>query len=291
MAVRNIYCKTMSLLVIEADHAESAYWSDLWRYRELFFFLSWRDILVRYKQTTIGILWALIRPALTIAIFTVIFSKIGRMPSGGIPYPVLVCAGNLPWQFFATAMSEASNSLITNANMLGKIYFPRIIVPGSAVIVSFVDLLISLVILAALMAWYHVMPSWRLVTLPLFTALGLFAALGVSFWLSALNVKYRDFRYVIPFIAQFGFFVSPVGFSSDAVLQRLAEVRLGEVIYLLYSLNPMVGVIDGFRWAIAGQSAALDWTSVLISVLMVALITASGLRYFRATEETFADII
>ena len=166
----------MSRLVIEAGKTERAYWSDLWRYRELFFFLSWRDILVRYKQTVIGVLWAVIRPVLTIAIFTVIFGKMAGMPSDGIPFPVFVCAGTLPWQFFATAMSEASNSLVANANMLSKIYFPRLIVPASAVIVAFVDLLISLVILAALMAWYHVMPTWRLVTLPLFTALGFFAA-------------------------------------------------------------------------------------------------------------------
>jgi lipopolysaccharide transport system permease protein len=281
----------MSRLVIEAEHAESAYWSDLWRYRELFFFLSWRDILVRYKQTVIGVAWALIRPALTIAIFTVIFGKLAKMPSGGFPYPVLVCAGNLPWQFFSTAMSEASNSLISNSNMLSKVYFPRIIVPASAVIVSFVDLLISLVILAALMAWYHVMPTWRLCTLPLFTALGLFAALGVGFWLSALNVKYRDFRYIIPFVVQLGIYISPVGFASAAIFQRLFDLKSGEILYALYLLNPMVGVIDGFRWAIEGPAAGMDWISVAVSVLVVALITISGLRYFRATEETFADII
>lgn len=281
----------MSRLVIEADRAESAYWSDLWRYRELFFFLSWRDILVRYKQTTIGILWALIRPLLTIVIFTVVFGKLAQMPSGGIPYPILVCAAALPWQFFASAMSEASNSLLGNANMLNKIYFPRLIIPASAVIVSFTDLLISLVILAGFMAWYHVMPTWRLCTLPLFTALAMFAALGTGFWLSALNVKYRDFRYVIPFIVQFGFFLSPVGFSNEVIIQRLGLVKFGEAIYLLYSLNPMVGVINGFRWAVGGQTVVMDWNSVAISVLVVTLITVSGLRYFRATEETFADII
>jgi lipopolysaccharide transport system permease protein len=280
----------MSRLVIEADHAESAYWSDLWRYRELFFFLSWRDILVRYKQTTIGILWALIRPVLTIAVFTVLLGKMAGMSSGGIPFPVFVCAGALPWQFFATAMSEASNSLVTNANMLSKIYFPRLIVPASAVMVSFVDLLISLFILAALMAWYHVMPNWQLLTLPLFTALGMFAALGVSFWLSALNVKYRDFRYVIPFIVQFGFFISPVGYSRAEIIRRMPDF-FGQVIYALYPVNPMVGVIDGFRWAIGGSTAVLDWNSVLISILVTGLIMVLGLRYFRATEETFADII
>ena len=226
--------------------------SNLWRYRELFFFLSWRDILVRYKQTVIGVLWALIRPVLTIAIFTILFGKMAKLPSP-IAYPVLVCAGVLPWQFFATAMSEASNSLVANSNMLGKIYFPRLIVPASAVIVAFVDLLISLVILVALMAWYHVPPTWRLLALPLFTGLGLGAALGIGFWLAALNVKYRDFRYVIPFIVQFGFFVSPVGYGSDWFSQKLFKMKSGEMLYALYLLNPMVGVIDGFRWAMGGQ--------------------------------------
>jgi lipopolysaccharide transport system permease protein len=276
----------MSRLVIEADHAESAYWSDLWRYRELFFFLSWRDILVRYKQTTIGILWALIRPVLIILIGTVVFSRMGAMSSGGIPYPVLVCAATLPWQFFSTALSEASNSLIMNANMLSKIYFPRIIVPASAVIVSFGDLLISLPILIALMAWFHVMPTWRFCVLPLFTALALFAALGVGFGLSALNVKYRDFRYVIPFVVQFGIFVSPVFFTSDKFHEKH-----GETIYQLYCLNPMVGVINGFRWAIGGASVVMDWSSVATSILVTTLVMVIGLRYFRATEETFADII
>lgn len=279
----------MSRLVIEAGKTERAYWSDLWRYRELFFFLSWRDILVRYKQTVIGVLWALIRPLLTIAIFTVLFGKMAKLPSDGLPFAVFVCAGNLPWQFFATAMSEASNSLVANANMLGKIYFPRLIVPASAVIVAFVDLLISLAILAGLMAWYHVMPTWRLVTLPLFTGLGLGAALGIGIWLAALNVKYRDFRYVVPFIVQFGFFVSPVGYGSDWFFQKLLEMKTGEILYALYLLNPMVGVIDGFRWAMGGQVELS--VSIVISILVVAFIVVSGVRYFRSTERTFADII
>ena len=277
----------MSRLVIEAGKTERHYWADLWRYRELFFFLSWRDILVRYKQTVIGVLWAVLRPLLTMVVFTIIFGKLAKMPSGGIPYPVLVCAAMLPWQFFSSSLTEASNSLIVNANMLSKIYFPRIVVPASAVIVSFVDFLISVVILAALMVWYAVAPNWRLVALPLFTALGLFASLGAGLWLAALNVKYRDFRYVIPFIVQFGLFVSPVGFSSSVVRDKF-----GDTVYQLYSLNPMVGVIDGFRWAIGGPATgSLNWNGVLISVLMVILITTSGLRYFRATEKTFADII
>jgi lipopolysaccharide transport system permease protein len=283
-------CSIMDELVIEAGKTERHYWADLWRYRELFFFLSWRDILVRYKQTVIGVLWALIKPVLTIAIFTVLFGKIAGMSSDGLPYPIFVCAGTLPWQFFATAMSESSNSLVSNANMLSKIYFPRLIVPASAVIVSFVDLLISLVILAGLMAWYHLMPTWRLLTLPLFTALGLGAALGVGFWLSALNVKYRDFRYVIPFIVQFGFFLSPVGYSRDEILRKLGGSFFGQTLYKVYPFNPMVGVIDGFRWAIGSQKP-LDWNSIILSILVTAVFLFLGLRYFRATEKAFADII
>jgi lipopolysaccharide transport system permease protein len=274
-------------LTIRAGKTETQYWRDLWQYRELFFFLSWRDILVRYKQTTIGILWALIRPVLIIMIGTVIFGRMGGVSPGDIlSKPVLICAAVLPWQFFSTALSEASNSLIMNANMLSKIYFPRIIIPASAVIVSFGDLLISLPILIALMAWHHVMPTWRFCTLPLFLALGLFAALGVGFGLSALNVKYRDFRYVIPFVVQFGIFASPVFYTSGWFHEKH-----GEIIYQLYRLNPMVGVIDGFRWAIGGQSVVTDWNSVLISVLVTGLIMVLGLRYFRATEQFFADII
>jgi len=279
----------MSRLIIRAGEVERHYWADLWRYRELFFFLSWRDILVRYKQTVIGVLWALIRPILTIAIFTVLFGRMAKVPSDGLPFAVFVCAGNLPWQFFATAMSEASNSLVLNANMLSKIYFPRLIVPTSAVIVAFVDLLISLVIMAALMVWYHVMPTWRLLTLPLFTALGLGAALSVGLWLSALNVKYRDFRYVIPFVVQFGFFVSPVGYPSDWFVGKLTNMRYGEALHVIYLLNPMVGVIDGFRWAIGGQ-ANLS-VSIVTSIVVIGLVGVTGLRYFRRTEKRFADII
>jgi lipopolysaccharide transport system permease protein len=279
----------VSRLIIRAGAAERHYWADLWRFRELFFFLSWRDILVRYKQTVIGVLWALLRPILTIAIFTVLFGRMAKVPSDGLPFAVFVCAGNLPWQFFASAMAEASNSLVLNANMLSKIYFPRLIVPTSAVIVAFVDLMISLVIMAALMAWYHVLPTWRLFTLPLFIGLGLAAALAVGLWLAALNVKYRDFRYVIPFVVQFGFFVSPVGYPSDWFINKLFDMKIGEAIYVIYLLNPMVGVIDGFRWAIGGQ-AGLS-LNLAFSVLVIALVGISGLRYFRSTEKTFADII
>ncbi len=279
----------MSRLIIRAGAAERHYWADLWRYRELFFFLSWRDILVRYKQTVIGVAWALIRQILTITIFTVLFMRMAKATTDGLPALVCVCAGNLPWQFFATAMSEASNSLVLNANMLSKIYFPRLIVPASAVIVAFVDLMISLVILAGLMAWYHVTPTWRLFALPFFIAMGLSAALAAGLWLAALNVKYRDFRYVIPFVVQFGFFVSPVGYPSDWFFSKLMDMKHGEIFYGIFMMNPMVGVIDGFRWAIGGQ-APLSW-SVVTSLGVIAVAGLSGLRYFRATEKNFADII
>jgi lipopolysaccharide transport system permease protein len=275
----------MNEFVIEAGKSERHYWADLWKYRELFFFLSWRDILVRYKQTVIGILWALIRPLLIIVIGTVIFSKMTLTSTDNLPYAVLICAATLPWQFFASAMSESSNSLIVNSNMISKIYFPRIIVPASAVIVSFTDLLISLVILAGLMLWYHVLPTWRLATLPLFTVLAFFSSFGVGLWLSSLNVKYRDFRYVIPFMVQFGIFISPVFFTTAKFHENH-----GELAGRLYDLNPMVAVIDGYRWAL-GDTAAFNFNGLITSLVVTALLLISGVKYFRATEKSFADII
>ena len=269
-------------LVIEAGRTERHYWRDLWRYRELLYFLSWRDILVRYKQTVIGVAWSVIRPVLTMIVFTVIFGKLAKFPSGNAPYAILVYAAMLPWQFFANALSESSNSLISNSNMISKVYFPRLIVPCSAVVVSLVDFLISFVVLAALMAWYQFMPSWHIVTVPLFLGMALLASLGFSLWLSALNVKYRDFRYIVPFIVQFGLYVSPVGFSSSVVPEKWR---------LLYSLNPMVGVIDGFRWAILGGEAQIYWPGFLLSSSLTLLILYGGVRYFRKTERIFADII
>ena len=269
-------------LVIEAGRTERHYWKDLWRYRELFYFLSWRDILVRYKQTVIGVAWSVIRPVLTMIVFTVIFGKLAKFPSGNAPYAILVYAAMLPWQFFANALSESSNSLITNANMISKVYFPRLIVPGSAVIVSLVDFFISFAVMALLMVWYRFIPDWRIVTVPLFLMLALLASLGFSLWMSALNVKYRDFRYIVPFIVQFGLYVSPVGFSSSVVPEKWR---------LLYSLNPMVGVIDGFRWAILGGEAQIYWPGFLLSTALTLLILYGGVRYFRKTERIFADII
>ncbi|WP_445246137.1 ABC transporter permease [Microcoleus sp. OTE_8_concoct_300] len=269
-------------LVIEAGRAESQYWKDLWRYRELFYFLAWRDILVRYKQTAIGIAWALIRPFLTMIVFTVVFGTVAKLPSEGVPYPILVFAALLPWQFFANSLSECSTSLITNSNLISKVYFPRLIVPTSAVVVSFVDFMISGIILLGLMAWYNFVPSWRILTLPVFILVAFAAALGAGLWLAALNVQYRDFRFIVPFIVQFGLYISPVGFSSSVIPEKWR---------LLYSLNPMVGVIDGFRWAILGGGAQLDLPGFILSLGLVSLLLISGIWYFRKMERTFADVI
>jgi lipopolysaccharide transport system permease protein len=269
-------------LVIEAGRTEQQYWKDLWRYRELFYFLAWRDILVRYKQTAIGMAWALIRPFLTMVVFTVVFGNLAKLPSEGVPYPILVFAGMLPWQFFSTALSECSNSLISNANLISKVYFPRLIVPTSAVIVSFVDFMISGIILLGLMAWYNYVPSWRILALPLFISIAFAASIGVGLWLAALNVEYRDFRYVVPFLVQFGLYISPVGFSSNIVPDQWR---------LLYSLNPMVGVIDGFRWAILGGESKIHLPGFTLSVGLVAFLLVSGIWYFRKMERTFADVI
>lgn len=270
-------------LIIEAGRTERQYWRDLWRYRELFYFLAWRDILVRYKQTVIGMAWALIRPFLTMVVFTVVFGTLAKLPTeGGAPYPILVFAAMLPWQFFANSLSECSNSLITNSNLISKVYFPRLIVPGSAVVVSFVDFLISGIILLGLMAWYDFVPSWRIITLPLFIAVAFAASMGAGLWLASLNVKYRDFRYIVPFIVQFGLYISPVGFSSSVVPEQWR---------MLYSLNPMVGVIDGFRWAILGGGSHLYVPGFLLSLAFVVILFFGGIWYFRKMERTFADVI
>jgi lipopolysaccharide transport system permease protein len=274
-------------LIIEAGRAERQYWRDLWRYRELFYFLAWRDILVRYKQTVIGVAWAVIRPLLTTLVFTLVFNKFAGLKSeGAVPYALLVMAGTLPWQFFSNALSESSNSLVGNANLISKIYFPRLIVPAGAVITSFVDFLITLGLMALLMGWYQFVPDWRLLALPLFVLLAFGAAMGFGLWLAALNVKYRDFRYIVPFIVQFGFYLSPVGYSTAVV-----EQKCGHTIAMLYSLNPMVGVIDGFRWCLLRGQAPLNWTSILLSCGLVVLLSFVGIRYFRRMEKTFADVI
>lgn len=271
-----------SLLIIEAGRTERHYWRDLWRYRELFFFLALRDILVRYKQTVIGITWALARPLLIMLIFTLVFSKLAKLPSEGVPYPLLVFAALLPWQFFSSAFSGAGDSLINNAGMISKVYFPRLVIPASALIVSFVDFLISLVILAGLMIWYGFAPTLHIFALPFFVLVAFAAAMGTGLWIAALNVKYRDFRIIVPFVVQLGLYISPVGFSSSIVPEQWR---------LLYSINPMVGVIDGFRWAILGGNTQLYWPGFLLSLFLILMILASGIYYFRKTEKTFADVI
>ena len=269
-------------LIIEAGRTEKHYWQDLWRYRELFYFLAWRDILVRYKQTAIGIAWALIRPFLTMVVFTVVFGQLAKLPSEGVPYPILVFSAMLPWQFFSNSLSECSNSLITNSNLLSKVYFPRLIVPTSAIVVSFVDFMISGIILLGLMAWYNFVPGWRILTLPLFISIAFAASMGAGLWLASLNVQYRDFRFIVPFIVQFGLYISPVGFSSTIVPEKWR---------FIYSLNPMVGVIDGFRWAILGGNSQLYLPGFMLSMGLVFLLLVSGIWYFRKMERTFADVV
>jgi lipopolysaccharide transport system permease protein len=269
------------VLVLEAGRAEAHYWRDLWRYRELFLFLTWRDLLVRYKQTAVGVAWALLQPAMTTAVFC-IFGQILKLPTGGVPRPILIFAAQLPWQFFSSSLSSSSNSLVGNANLISKIYFPRLIIPVSAIVVSLVDFFISAVFLAVLMAVYGFTPDARVLVLPLFLLVAFGAALGVGLWLTALNVKYRDFRFVLPFIIQFGLYVSPIAFTSDLVPARWRA---------LYELNPMVGVIDGFRWALLRGHAPSPWTSLAYSLSLVAVLLVTGVWYFRKTEKTFADVI
>ena len=274
-------------LIIESGRTESQYWKDLWKYRELFYFLAWRDILVRYKQTAIGMAWALIRPFLTMVVFTVVFGTLAKLPpEGNAPYPIMVFAALLPWQFFSGALTECSNSLVANSNLLSKVYFPRLIVPTSAVIVSFVDFLISGMIMLGLMAYYNFVPDWRILTLPLFILIAFAASIGVGLWLAALTVEYRDFRYIVGFLVQFGLYVSPVGFSSKIIAERYSEQ-----VRLLYSLNPMVGVIDGFRWAILGGESQIYLPGFALSLALVVLLLLSGIWYFRRMERTFADVI
>lgn len=269
-------------LVIESGRSGKNYWKDLWRFRELFLFLAWRDILVRYKQTIIGLAWSIIRPLLTMIVFTVIFGRVAKLPSEGVPYAILVYAAMLPWQFFATSFSDASNSLISNANMLTKIYFPRLIIPASTVIVNFVDFIISFFILIGLMIWYHFTPPLTMLFLPLFLALTLVIAIGSGFYIAALNVKYRDFKFIVPFVVQFGLYISPVGFSSSVVPDKWR---------LLYSLNPMVGVIDGFRWCILGGNNHIYMPGLILSITVTLFLVIFGIWYFRKTERSFADII
>ena len=271
------------LLVIEAGRTEKNYWADLWRYRELFLVLAWRDLSVRYKQTIVGILWAIIRPLLTMVVFTVIFGRIAKLPSdGSAPYALMVFAAMLPWSLFSNALTDASNSMISNANLIGKVYFPRMIIPSSTLVTAFIDFLISLIILLVMMVYYQFVPGWQILLLPCFILLALLASLGPGLWITALNVKYRDFRYIIPFVVQFGLYISPVGFSSKIVPEQWR---------FLYSVNPLVGVIDGFRWCILGGSSSIYMPGFLLSLAIIAFFLWLGISRFRKMEKTFADLI
>ena len=269
-------------VILRPGGSSRGYWAELWKYRELFYFLAWRDLKVRYKQTTIGVAWAVIRPLLVTVIFVVLFDRLaGLPPPEGVPYPLLVLAGMVAWQFFAAVMGEGSNSVLANANLVTKVYFPRIIVPASVVAVAMADLLITGLLTVGLMCWYQHPPTVQVLLLPAFIALAMAAALGVGFWLSALTVRYRDVRFVIPFLVQFGLYVTPVGFSTTAV---------PEVYRPLFALNPMVGVIEGFRWCLLG-SGVLDGGVLAVSTVSAAVLLVSGFWYFRTTERRFADTI
>ena len=271
------------VLVLEAGRAQRNYWRDLWSYRELFGILAWRDVAIRYKQTVIGIAWAVVRPLLTMLIFTIIFGRLARLPSdGAVPYPILVFAGMLPWLLFSTILSDASNSLITNANLISKVYFPRLIVPCASSVVALVEFGIALVLLFLTMLWFGFLPDFRLVFLPLFVALAVLSSLGPALYITALNVRYRDFRFIIPFVVQFGMYVSPVGFSSAVIPPKWR---------LLYHLNPVVGVIDGFRWCLLRGKSDLYLPGLYLNLIVIAFFLWLGTSYFRKTERTFADLI
>jgi lipopolysaccharide transport system permease protein len=269
-------------LIIEANKSKLHYWKDIWAYRELFYFLAWKDILIRYKQTVIGIAWSVIRPFLTMVVLTVVFGHIAKLPSGGVPYSIMVYAAMLPWQYFSTSFSDASNSLISNSNLLTKVYFPRLIIPSTTVVVSLIDFMISMGILILLMIYYQFMPGWRFILLPLFLLLATITSLGSAFLIAALNVQYRDFRYIVPFIVQFGIYISPVGFSSETIPDKWR---------LLYSLNPMVGVIDGFRWAILGGNTKIYLPGFILSIIVSLFFLYLGIRTFRKMERIFADVV
>jgi lipopolysaccharide transport system permease protein len=270
-------------LVLEAGRADRQYWADLWRYRELLFILAWRDVSVRYKQTVIGVAWAFVRPFLTLVVFTVVFGQLAKLPTeSNVPYAVVVIGGLLPWTLFSTVLNDASSSLIANSPLISKVYFPRMIVPFSTLAVAMADFLVSLAILAGVLMWYGVVPGWQILLLPFFTVLTLLASVGPGLWAAAVVVKYRDFRFVVPFALQFGLYVSPVGFSSVVVPEQWR---------LLYSLNPMVGIIDGFRWCIMGGDSPIYLPGFILSLLVVAFFLWLGIRVFRRTERSFADMI
>lgn len=276
----------MEKLTIEAGKTERQYWLDLWNYRELFYFMAWRDLLVRYKQAVVGVAWSLIRPLLTMLITTLVFGLFAKIPAGGVPYPLMVFCGLLPWQFFATALTECGNSLVGNSHLISKVYFPRLVVPASSVIVSLVDFLISSAFLGLLLVWYRFLPPAQVVFLPLFMVLAFGAAFGAGLWSAALMVEYRDIRFIIPVVVQLGFYITPVCYPSSILM-----VHHYEKYQLLYATNPMVGIVDGFRWCLLGGEHTLYLPAQAISVAWVALLISTGIWYFRRTERTFADVI
>ncbi len=256
-------------------------WRELWEYRDLLYFLTWRDVKVRYKQTALGAAWAILQPLAAMVIFSVIFGALARVPSNGVPYPVFAYAALVPWTFFANAVISGSNSLVDQEDLLTKVYFPRILAPAAAVLAGLIDVGIASVVLVAMMVIFGVVPSLAVLTIPLFLLLACAAALAVAVWLSALNVRFRDVRYTLPFLIQIWLFASPVVYPSSLV---------PEPWNLLYALNPMVGVIDGFRWALLGD-VPMPWLNLAVSTAAVALLLAGGLRYFRRMERSFADAI
>jgi lipopolysaccharide transport system permease protein len=290
-AIDNLRAKTASTqdfeIWLEAGRTEKHYWYDLWRYRELFLNLAWRDVALRYKQTVIGAAWGLMQPFLTMVIMTIVFGKIAGLDSKSVaPYAILVFSGMLPWQLFSNALSNSCQSLVGSANLISKIYFPRLIIPLSSLVVACADFCISFAILGIMMLWFRFSPGWRILALPGFMFLALLTSLGPGLIIAALNVKFRDFRFVLPFMVQIGLYICPVGFSSTVIREKFGDIAL-----LLYSLNPMVGVIDGFRWAIIGHNSTIYVPGFCVSVLLALVLLIAGIWYFRKTERTFADII
>lgn len=276
-------------IIIEAGKANKQYWKDVWHFRGLFSLLAWRDILVRYKQTVLGVAWAVLRPLLTICAFTFVRWMMGaKNQENGIPYPLLITAGMLAWSFFAATVNEISNSLIGNSNLINKVYFPRIIIPLSATVVCFVDFLISMGIIVALMFYYQYFPGIQLLALPLFFIFAALTALGIGLFFAAYNVKYRDFRYVVPFVVQFGMYASPVIFSSAEFLSMSA---IPEWIKVIYAFNPMVSVIDGFKWCFFGGTITIDAFHFFVSLGVCIFFLITGLYSFRKLENEFADVI
>ncbi|WP_417617905.1 ABC transporter permease [Parasphingorhabdus sp.] len=271
-----------AVLVLAPGRSEKHYFRDVWFFRELFVILAWRDVTVRYKQTVVGVAWALLKPLLSIVIFSIIFGGLAKLPSDGVPYPIMVSAGLLPWTLFSSVMTESANSLIINARLVSKVYFPRIIMPAAAGVVGLIDFIISLLILVGVMIWYQFMPGWQILLLPVVAVVAVLASLGPSLFISALNVKYRDFRFIVPFIVQFGLYVSPVAFSSSVIPEKWR---------LLYNLNPMVGVIDSFRWCVNGGQTDLYVPGLMAGAAVTVVMMFVGILYFRATEKSFADVI